>query len=78
MYRVSDNKGVLNMGGFVNGILYCVADNKGGLRLRAYNCGKIESCRGYQGWSLGGGVLLRVYCIVSRIPMVFEGWKGCC
>ena len=91
MYSVADTKGVLNMGGFVNGILYCVADTKGDLRLRRYNRGNIVSCRGYQGCSMGGGVivtgilyrvadtkavlreegvLLRVYCILSRIPRV--------
>ena len=91
MYRVSDNKGVLRYGGVVNGILYCVADTQGDLRLRGYNRGNIVSCRRYQGCSTSGGgiikgilyrvldnkavlreegVLLGVYCILSRIPMV--------
>ena len=30
------------------------------------------ACRGYQGWSKEEGVFLRVDCIVSRIPMVFD------
>ena len=59
------------MGVVVNGILYSVVDIKGDLRLRGYNRGNIVSCRGYQGCSTGGGVSLRVYCIVSWITRLF-------
>ena len=49
-----------------------VADTKGGPRGRVFY-GFNKSCRRYQGRSKGEGVLLRIFCIVSRIPMVFDG-----
>ena len=52
-----------------------VADTKGGPRGRVFY-GFNKSCRRYQGRSKGEGVLLRIFCIVSRIPMVFDGWRG--
>ena len=51
-------------------ILYDVGDTKGGIKGRGYCQGYIVSGRGYQGWSKGERVLLKVYCIVSRIPRV--------
>ena len=52
-----------------------VADTKGGPRGRVFY-GFNKSCRRYQGRSKGERVLLRIFCIVSRIPMVFDGWRG--
>ena len=54
--------------GFVKGILSRTADTKGGLRGRGYCKGCFVSCHDYQGWSKGEGLLLRIHCVMSRIP----------
>ena len=52
-----------------------VADTKGRPRGRVFYWFN-KSYRRYQWWSKGEGVLIRIFCIVSRIPMVFDGWRG--
>ena len=40
--------------------------------------GKLNRVADTKGGLWVEGVLLRLYCIVSRIPMVSDGWRGYC
>ena len=61
----SEGEGVI-----VKGILYRVADTKGGLRGRGTFKGILYRVADTKRGVRGNGLLLRVYCIVSRIPRV--------
>ena len=57
-------------GGIAKGILYRVADTKGGLRGKGIVKGILYRVADTKGSLRGVGVLLRVNCIVSRKPRV--------
>ena len=69
---------VCGEGRIVKGILYRVADIKGGLRGRGYCYAHIVSCRGYQVWSKGGSVFVKdVLYLVADIKAGLRG-RGFC
>ena len=55
-------------------ILYRVADTKGGLRGSGYCYGQFVSFRGYQGWSKGGGGIVKG--ILYRVAGANGGLRG--
>ena len=71
LYRVADTKRGVRGRGINKGILYRIADTKGGLRGRGIVKGLLYRVAGSKGSLREEWVLLRIYCIVSRIPRVF-------